>query len=92
MQVHVCTWKSCSLKYSKYIIARLENDITFCKYKNLEVHETACLWECKKWPNIKIGQEKINYVSPVKASEMIAKKIQAEKKSAEKKHLTKKKK
>ena len=88
MKVQVCTWKSCWGKFSKYILTRLENDIKFYDWKNIEVEESLCMWECKKSPNIMIEREKYNYVNPAKASELILKKLEEkakqEKQKAEK--------
>lgn len=81
MQVKVCTGKSCASKFSKYITTRLENDTKFYDWKNVELEECLCLWECKKWPNIKIDKETFNYVNPAKASDIILKKLSEKKKN-----------
>jgi len=52
MKVQVCKGSSCSGKYSKYITTRLENDTKFYKWKDVEVSECSCIWQCKKWANI----------------------------------------
>jgi len=48
MKIKVCTGKSCGGKYSKYIITRLENDIKFYNWKNIELETTLCMGQCKK--------------------------------------------
>lgn len=73
MEVKVCIWKACSWKYSKYIITRLENDKKFYDAKKLNFTECACIGQCKKWANIKIGNQTHNYMDPAKASQIIKK-------------------
>lgn len=85
MKVQVCTGKSCKDKFSNYIITRLQNDIKFYDWKNLEVVEEVCMWQCKKWPNIKIKNQITNYSSPAKISELVAKHIKEEIKKQESK-------
>lgn len=89
MKVQVCTGKSCKGRFSNYIITRIENDKKFYKdWKDIEVIEETCMGHCKKWPNIKIKNQAINYCSPAKASEIILKHIAEDTK---KKHPKKKK-
>lgn len=57
---------------------RLLNDIKFFNYKNINIQESLCQWDCKKWVNIQMNQEKMHYVTPVKASQLIWKKINGE--------------
>ncbi len=68
MEVKICTGKACSSRYSKYISARLENDKKFHDMKKLTISECACMWQCKKWPNIKIKNQVHNYMNPANAS------------------------
>ena len=90
MKVQICIWKSCAWKFSKYIKTRLENDVKFYKWKEIEIEEIFCMWDCKKWPNIKIDGEKCNYIQWVKASELVMQKLSG-KKPEEKKKFKKKK-
>lgn len=86
MKVQVCTGKSCKEKFSNYIITRLRNDCKFYNWKNVEIVEETCMWECKKWPNIKIKNQVHNYVNPAKASELVSKTlVEEQKKLASKK-------
>lgn len=85
MKVQVCTGKSCKDKFSNYIIIRLQNDTKFYDWKNLEVLEKACMWQCKKWPNVKIKNQITNYSSPAKISELVVKHIKEEIKKQESK-------
>ena len=73
MEVQVCSGKSCSGKYSKYITTRLENDIKFYDTKNLKIVEVACMWQCKKAPNIRLKNTIHNWMNPAKASDLIQK-------------------
>lgn len=76
MKVQVCTGKSCRWRYSNYVITRIENDSSFYNdWKWVEVVEETCMWHCKQGPNIKLKNQIINYCSPTKASEVIAKHI-----------------
>lgn len=75
MKVQVCKGSSCSGKYSKYITTRLENDTKFYKWKDVEVSECSCIWQCKKWANIKILNQTHNYMTPTKASQLILKEL-----------------
>jgi NADH:ubiquinone oxidoreductase subunit E len=85
MKVQVCQGKSCKDRFSKYIITRLENDTKFYQWKNVEVIEEMCMNHCKKWPNIKIKNQVINYTNPAKASELVAKGLLEEAKKYESK-------
>lgn len=73
MKVQVCSGKSCSGKFSKYISARIENDIKFSGMKNIEVEECCCMWQCKKWANVKINNQIHNYSNPAKISLLVHK-------------------
>ncbi len=73
MKVKVCTWKTCKSRFSEYILTRLKSDIWFYWLKNLEIEEVNCLWNCKRWPNIKIDWKLEERVTPSKASSMIHK-------------------
>lgn len=75
MKIQVCTGKSCSWKFSKYITTRIKNDIGFYNWKNIFVEEGLCMWECKRSVNVKIWEEKINYSTPAKISEFVVKKM-----------------
>ena len=92
MEVKICTWKTCSWKFSKYILTRLENDTSFYNWKDVKVEETACMGECKKAPNVKIQNELHNYASPAKTSEITCKKVAERKKQQENNSKSKKKK
>lgn len=79
MKVKICTWKMCSERFSPYIITRLKNDKDKFNLDTLEIEESLCMWQCKIWPNIKIEDEFISKMSPLKASDLILKKIKVNK-------------
>lgn len=86
MKVQVCTGKSCKWRYSNYVITRIQNDIKFYDgWDWVEVVEELCMGNCKKWPNLKLKNQIINYCSPAKASEIIAKHVAEDKKKKSKK-------
>ncbi len=75
MKIKVCTWKACKDKFSEYIITRLENDIKFYSWKDIQIEHSACMGQCKKGANMTIEKESHNYMTPAKASEIVVKKI-----------------
>lgn len=75
MKIRVCRWKSCSEKFSNYIITRIENDKKRFNLKDIEIEETLCMWKCSEWPNVFIDNEFHNKCNPLKISELIFKKI-----------------
>ena len=90
MLVKVCQWKSCSAKFSKYIITRLENDTKFYDWKDVDIKESLCMWECKKSPNVMIDKETHNYAWPAWVSELVCKKIREKEKVKNNKNSKKK--
>ena len=75
MKVKVCTWKTCSERWSEYIIKRLENDKEFFDLDDLEIESSPCMWWCKEWPNIVIWNEKFKKMNPLKTSDLLFKKL-----------------
>lgn len=41
--------------------------------KHLKISESLCMWQCKKWANIKIKNQIQNYCNPAKASQILTK-------------------
>lgn len=70
MKIKVCTWKTCSDRFSQYITTRLQNDKSRFNLDKLEIEECMCLGQCSKWPNIVVEKEIKNYMNPAKASEI----------------------
>jgi len=71
MKIQVCCWKTCKSNFSEYITRRLKADIERLDLKNIEIEETMCMWMCKKWPNVKINDDIINYAEPARISDIV---------------------
>ena len=71
IKVQVCMWKTCKSNFAEYIVRRLKWDIERLDLKNIEIEESMCMWMCKKWPNVKIDNDVINYAEPAKISDRI---------------------
>lgn len=71
MKISVCKWKMCSDKFSSYILTRIMNDKKRFNLNNLIIEESECLWQCEKWPNVKVDWDIRHYVTPSKASEYV---------------------
>lgn len=69
IKIQICSWKSCKLNFSEYIVRRVEWDIFRLNLKNIEFEETMCMWMCKSSPNVKIDWEINNYAEPSKISD-----------------------
>lgn len=85
MKIKVCTWSACKDRFSDYIITRLKNDKERFNLDDLVIEESLCMWECKKWPNIKVDENIHNYINPAKASEFA---LHTNKKKKKKKNTT----
>lgn len=75
MKIRVCKWKVCGEKFSNYIISRLQNDVNRFNLKDIEIEETLCMWKCSEWPNVYFDNEFHTRVNPLKASEVLFKKV-----------------
>ena len=74
--VKVCTGRSCSERNSKYIITRLEWDKEFYSYgEDVEIESCLCQGRCKEGPTVAFGNDIQIYQNPVKASEILRKKV-----------------
>ena len=88
IQVKICTGRSCSERHSEYIRKRLDADREFYQYKDDELILETCLcqWRCKEGPTLIFGKDVQIWQNPVKASELLRKKImEARKRFAPKK-------
>ncbi len=68
MKIEVCFWKTCSEKFNQYIFDRVNADVKKYDLKNIKLEKSACMWMCKKWPNVKIDWEVINYANWAKVA------------------------
>jgi NADH:ubiquinone oxidoreductase subunit E len=76
LTVRVCTGHSCTDRNSKYIISRLEADREFYSYgDDVAVEPCMCQGRCKEGPTVVYGNDVQIYQNPVKASELLRKKV-----------------
>lgn len=85
MKIMICTWTICSERFSSYIIDRIKNDKHRFNLNTVEIVESPCLWNCKRWPNIQIDKEKFSSMNPLKTSNLMFKKLKNNK-NVNKKH------
>lgn len=71
MKIQVCRWKTCSERYSEYILKRLESDKEMFEIESLIVESCPCTGNCQKWPNVVIDGKVEHGMNPVKASKII---------------------
>jgi NADH:ubiquinone oxidoreductase subunit E len=71
IKVQVCYWKTCKENFSEYIVRRIEWDVLRLNLDNVEIEKTMCMWMCKKWPNVKVDDDIINYAEPAKVSDRV---------------------
>ena len=70
-KVQVCRWKACKTNFSEYIIKRLQGDKERLGLSHLEIEEAKCMGMCKRWPNVVVDEELMNYSEPAKVSERV---------------------
>lgn len=75
MKIKVCVWWKCLDNFSEYIVLRLKNDKKRFNLKNVEIEEVGCMWKCNEWPNLSIWKEIFTRLNPLKASEILNKKL-----------------
>lgn len=75
MKIKVCTGKNCKNKFSEYIVQRLQNDVNRFNLENVEVEEVMCQWKCEEWPIVRIDKNMLTKSTPIKASEMLFKRL-----------------
>lgn len=89
LTVKICTGHSCSERYSPFIQKRLEWDAEFYAYGDDVTIETCmCQWRCKEWPTVVYGTDLQVGQNPVKASEILRKKVEEARKRLKKTHPT----
>ncbi len=77
LTVRVCTGRSCSERYSSFIQKRLEGDREFYWYgDDVEIESCMCQWRCKEWPTVSYDNDLHFGQNPVKASEILRKKVE----------------
>ena len=76
INVKVCTGRACSERFSPFIQKRLEADKEFYKYGDgVEIESCLCQWRCKEGPTVVYGNDVHVGQNPVKASEILKKKV-----------------
>lgn len=75
MKVQVCTGKSCSDRFSPYILKRIEWDKAMYNLENLIVEACPCQWRCKEGPVVVMDGTIEVRMNGIKASKMIVDKM-----------------
>ena len=78
IKIKVCCWSNCKSKFSEYILKRIENDKTKLELENLVIEKISCMWKCEDWPNISINWNIFSKQNPIKASQLVLKKLKNE--------------
>lgn len=74
--LRVCTGKVCTESFSSYILTRLEADKEFYSYDPaVRIESAPCMGQCQQWPNISLDNEIHHRQNPIKASELLRKKV-----------------
>lgn len=71
MKIKICTWKTCSDRFSEYIIKRLEWDIKRFNLDKVIIEKAACSWNCKVWPIVYFDKHMESRIDPIKASRIM---------------------
>lgn len=71
MKIQVCRGKTCSERFSEYILKRLESDKELFHLDNIIIEACPCTGNCQKWPNIVIDGKIEHGMNPIKASKIV---------------------
>ena len=83
--VKVCHGKSCTERFSPYILDRLEKDREFYGYPaELVIEKCFCQGKCEVSPTVVFDGDIQTRMNPIRASELLRKKIQDWKKQSAK--------
>lgn len=83
MIIKVCTGKSCSERFSPYIMKRLLADKTKYDTENKSlIEECGCQGLCKNGPTVVMDTAIVSKMNPVKASNLYLEKLLKKKPSA----------
>lgn len=88
VNVKICKGRSCSDRGSDYIEKRLIADKDFYRYSedDVAIETCSCQDKCKEWPIVIFNNDVQTYHNPVKASEMLKKKIEEARKRLQSKN------
>lgn len=77
VNVKICKGRSCSEHFSEFIEKRLVADRDFYQYSDEEVAIESCLCQdkCKEGPVVVFNNDVQTHHNPVKASDMLKKKV-----------------
>lgn len=74
--VKICSWKSCTERFSPFIKKRLEADIGFYHYpEGIVIEDCLCQGRCKEGPTLVFDNDVQVGMNPIKASEILRKKV-----------------
>lgn len=74
--IKICHGRSCSERFSPYILSRLEADRDFYSYpEGLVFEKCLCQGRCKEGPVVVYDNDVQIYQNPIKASEILRKKV-----------------
>lgn len=85
MLIQVCRGKSCSERHSQYIASRLHADKSFYGYPDdVIIEDCFCQGRCKEWSTVVFDGNTEVHMNPIKASEMLRKKVAEAKRKIQK--------
>ncbi len=76
MEIKICKGRSCSERHTEYIANRIERDLVFYNIEGVNVTSCLCQWRCKEGPVVLFDNDIQSRMNPVKASELLRKKIE----------------
>lgn len=71
MKTQVCWGKTCSERFSEYIVDRVEKEKARFNLKDVTVEKTLCMGHCKVGPNVKFDGNIVHYMNPIKTAEKL---------------------
>ncbi len=76
LTVKICKWRSCTERFSPFIEKRLVADRDFYGYpEELIIEDCLCQGRCKEGPTVVFDNDVQIYMNPIKASEMLRRKV-----------------
>jgi NADH:ubiquinone oxidoreductase subunit E len=74
--VKICKWRACTERFSPFIEKRLLADKDFYSYPaDVIIEDCLCQGRCKEWPTVVYDTDVQTYMNPIKASEMLRRKV-----------------
>ena len=76
LTVKICKGRSCTERFSPFIEKRLLGDRDFYSYPEaLVIEDCLCQGRCKEGPTVVFDSDVQTYMNPIKASEMLRRKV-----------------